>query len=184
MLKAKVEGKVVYTAAGEKKLVIIQTPDGQEYTLRNYNEKIRKYKKGDTLQEVVKIVPEEKSGRYGKIKTYDMYITYDEEDCPEAQFYIVEGDDVHIEGELLYNGDGQLELLEYTWLYVPKKDCKNTDLVAEMMREVKQYYQKLTNEEGYEILNNYFDPKWNVKRLDFKDITEETPNGCYISYEF
>lgn len=103
--------------------------------------------------------------------------------CPEVTFYQIEEDEgkkyAHISGDLLYNGDGQLELIEYTFGYIPIEELNEDDLY-DRLSQFKQYYRKITDEEGKGLIDTYFngDPSL-IQDGDLFAVTEETPCGCY-----
>ncbi len=98
----------------------------------------------------------------------------------ERIFYIVEDDVVHISGELLYNGDGQLEYLEYVGCYVPIKNL-GRDAICYAMEQSKQYYSKITEEEGKAIAREYFAGEPGSTLL-FSEVNAKTSPGYYVSF--
>ena len=99
---------------------------------------------------------------------------------PEAMFYAYDAKEkeVHIEGELVYNGDGILELIEYTWAIYKAKDI-SMDNKGDLLSDRKQYYlSNLTNEKGWDFYNHYFQDE-KMKDQDIFNINDNLPTGYY-----
>ena len=99
---------------------------------------------------------------------------------PEAMFYAYDAKDkeVHIEGELIYNGDGILELAEYTWAIYPYKDV-TMDSLGDLLAQSKQYYlSNVDNKKGWDFYHHYFQDE-EMKDQDIFKINDETPTGYY-----
>ena len=97
----------------------------------------------------------------------------------ERVFYLVEEGTVHISGELIYNGDSQLEYIEYAGCYIPVAELDDAICFAE--EQSKQYYCKVTEEEGEIIDREYFGGEPG-EILQLSDANPNTRPGCYVTF--
>ena len=98
----------------------------------------------------------------------------------ERVFYIVEEGVVHISGELLDNGDGRLEYLEYVGCFIPVDEL-TADAITDAEEQCHQYYRKITETEGETIAREYFDGNPG-SILQLAEVNVTTKPGCYVSF--
>lgn len=105
----------------------------------------------------------------------------------EREIYLVEGTGdkkvIHVSAYVWPRSDGDgYTITEYTFLYIPlaemvrMDDEQLWDYINDMEANVKQYERDVSAEEA----KDYIDNAWGMaKRLDYKDLTEDTPCGVY-----
>lgn len=105
----------------------------------------------------------------------------------ERELYYVEEVDgkklVHVSAYVWPRSDGDgYVITEYTFCYIPlaemvrMDDEELWDYVNDMEADVKQYEREVSAEE----IQDYIDEEWYMaERLDYKDLTEDTPCGAY-----
>ena len=93
---------------------------------------------------------------------------------------------IHILG-YLYKGDPDYKNVELTWACMGLNDfcseyLKNPEFVNEIYQDCDQYEDgDLNEDDAVRIYNTYFDGQPPVRKLQFKDLTPDTPYGNYFN---
>ncbi|MBQ6148518.1 MAG: hypothetical protein IJI83_03115 [Oscillospiraceae bacterium] len=102
--------------------------------------------------------------------------------CPETVFYEVDqkNKSVYISAELVYNGNDELELIEYVGGDgLDYRNLNSLKLYSELTN-TDQYYEKLTQEQGKDLIKNYFAGlSKTIRNGDLFNVNRNTPSGCY-----
>lgn len=112
----------------------------------------------------------------------------------ELEFYSIEpdgqgGKQIHVLG-FCYNGedngDGPWRNVEYTWFIEPLQEFidhlnEDENYVVNHASELKQYIGDYYDDGIVDIINHYFCGHTANRRLDYSEITIDTPCGDYIS---
>jgi hypothetical protein len=108
----------------------------------------------------------------------------------DRYFYIIERDEddekcIHLEGNIYFNDDGSEKdwrVAEYYWLYL------DIDTAKRMIRDNTFYeyanasvagLSDATQKEAETLCAEYYGDEEPGTELHIKDITEDTPYGCY-----
>ena len=101
----------------------------------------------------------------------------------ECEFFSIHDGYVHITGYLWNDCEPDWKLTEFTFCLVPVREFienyaeRGMDYVNELEQDVKQYEQRgLSLESALNIYINYAD---HMLKLDYGQITENTPEGNY-----
>ena len=84
-----------------------------------------------------------------------------------------------------YKGDNW-KVIDVRGVYMPLKEFvegmeKNEDFVNELYQDSRQYERDVTDEECVKAINHYFDGDAADYRLQFNDVTIDTPVGNYLN---
>ena len=112
-----------------------------------------------------------------------------EEGAPfEADFFSIYEDGkekyIHLHGYTYKSDDNDWRGIECSWLILPLAEFvngfaeRNVEYVDDLYEATKQYEGNLTNEEALNYIKGYYEGEGGV-RLDFKDVTADTPCGHY-----
>ena len=99
----------------------------------------------------------------------------------ERMFYLVEdtpdGKVIHYEG---FVSEDMFVDLTFAYIPIDKAATIDDDELSRIEEGVTQYPQDNDPDEAEEIFANYFgDPEGSGEHLPFREVTQDTPCGCY-----